>query len=127
MQDAGQCLQINADSRALAELQKRATVNGLAIYGTYPPDHALDYEVRALLVEKSLLVEDPVTGSANACLARLLLQQDFPDGGETSQRYRVRQGTALQRDGRVFVNYDAQSQPWIGGETRTLIDGTIDL
>lgn len=124
---AEQCLQIKADSVALAELQKLTRVNGVAIYGSYPQEDGLDYEVRAIFIEQSQRVEDPVTGSANACVARLLSQQNFPDGGETSQRYRVRQGTALQRDGRVFVNYDEQGQPWIGGETCTLIDGTIDL
>lgn len=124
---AEQCVQVNADSVALAELQQQTRVNGLAIYGAYSQEDALDYEVRAIFIEQSQLVEDPVTGSANACLARVLAQLDFPDGGHTAQQYRVRQGTAMQRDGRVLVTFDSQGQPWIGGETRTLIDGTIDL
>ncbi len=124
---AEECLQVKANSAALAELQEQAGVNGLAIYGPHPQGAELDYEVRALLVEQSQLVEDPVTGSANACLARVLSQQNFPDGGSTSSQYRVRQGTVLQRDGRVFVNYDCQDQPWIGGETRTLIDGSLNI
>ncbi|QOI53721.1 PhzF family phenazine biosynthesis protein [Rouxiella badensis] len=126
MPDAEACLRVKADIDALAALQKQAGVNGLAIYGPHPPGAAVDYEVRALLVEQNQLVEDPVTGSANACLARVLQQLNFPDGGETSKHYRVRQGTQRHRDGRVFVRYE-QQQPWIGGETVTLIDGSIRL
>ncbi len=124
---AEECLQVTANGSALAALQKQAEVNGVTIYGPYPQGAELDYEVRALFIEQSQRVEDPVTGSANACLARVLSQLDFPDGGQTSRQYRVRQGTALRRDGRIFVNYDEQGQPWIGGETCTLIDGSIDL
>jgi predicted PhzF superfamily epimerase YddE/YHI9 len=73
-----------------------------------------------------VLKEDPVTGSANACLARVLKAANFPDGAQMAQTYRVRQGTKLQRDGRVTVTF-VDGEPWIGGDTCTLIDGTLDL
>jgi len=126
MPSAEACLQLNVDAAALAELQKQTQVNGIAPYGPCLNDNTLDYELRALFIEQSQLVEDPVTGSANACLARVLAMLDFPDGGETSRQYRVRQGTQRQRDGRVFVRYE-QGQPWIGGETCTIIDGTLTV
>jgi PhzF family phenazine biosynthesis protein len=81
---------------------------------------AEQYEVRGLLMEHGSLCEDPVTGSANACLARYLQAQ----GVELD--YRVRQGTALQRAGRLSVSW-ASGTVWIGGQTVTVIDGTIRL
>jgi len=126
MPSAEACLQLNVDAAALAKLQQQTQVNGIAPYGSCLNDPTLDYELRALFIEQSQLVEDPVTGSANACLARVLAMLDFPDGGETSRQYRVRQGTQRQRDGRVFVRYE-QGQPWIGGETCTIIDGTLTV
>lgn len=126
MGNADECLRAEVDAAALSELQIQAGVNGLTLYGPNLNEPELDYEVRALFIEQAQLVEDPVTGSANACLARVLAMLNFPDGGETSQQYRVRQGTRRQRDGRVFVHYE-QGQPWIGGETCTIIDGTLTL
>lgn len=126
MSTADECLQVNVDTAALARLQKQVGVNGIALYGPHLAGKEYDYEVRALLVEQSQLVEDPVTGSANACLARVLAMLYFPDGGQTPQQYRVRQGTCRQRDGRVFVHYE-EGQPWIGGQSCTLIDGILTL
>ena len=64
--------------------------------------------------EHGALVEDPVTGSANACIAHLMAGAD----------YRVRQGTCLQRDGRVSVRF-RDGHAWIGGACLTVIEGTI--
>jgi len=126
MRSAEDCLRARLDINALAALQVQAGVDGIALYGPYPSEEEIDYEVRALLVEQSQLIEDPVTGSANACLARVLALQNFPDGGQTAEQYLVRQGTQRQRDGRVRVTY-LQGEPWIGGESCTLIDGAITL
>lgn len=71
--------------------------------------------MRAFLLENGLLLEDPVTGSANACIARL----------QPGEGYRVRQGTALGRDGRVTVVYE-NDEPWIYGQSVTIIDGQIN-
>ncbi len=127
MNSAEECLQAKLDGGALQELQQQSGAVGITLFGPHPQDDELDYEVRALLVQHSQLMEDPVTGSANACLARLLAQQNFPDGGKTSAHYRARQGTAMQRDGRIFVSYDEHGQPWIGGEVCSLIDGSLDI
>jgi PhzF family phenazine biosynthesis protein len=124
MATAQACLDVRADAAALAELMRRCEVDGVAIYGPHEAGGPADYEVRALLAEQGMLVEDPVTGSANACLARVLQAQGFPDGAASSEGYRVRQGTQLQRDGRVLVAY-RDGQPWIGGHSVTVIDGTL--
>ncbi|MGE9553122.1 PhzF family phenazine biosynthesis protein [Erwinia amylovora] len=100
-------------------LTKKARVNGVMLFG--PLDGEKErYEVRGLYTENGSLVEDPVTGSANACLARYLQAQ----GVELD--YQVRQGTALQRAGRLSVTYAADGV-WIGGQTVTVLNGTINV
>lgn len=126
MASAQASLDTKIDAVALEELIHLAGVHGLAIFGQHDADGPADYELRALLVEQDVLTEDPVTGSANACLARVLKAQGFPDGGNTATRYQVRQGTLRQREGCVAVEY-VDGEPWIGGNTCTLIDGTVTL
>ncbi|MEC5162989.1 MULTISPECIES: PhzF family phenazine biosynthesis protein [unclassified Janthinobacterium] len=124
MASAQACLEVRADAAALAGLMRRCEVDGVAIYGPYGAAGPADYEVRALLVEQGALIEDPVTGSANACIARVLQAQGFPDGAASARAYSARQGALLQRDGRVAVRY-RDGQPWIGGHSVTVIDGTL--
>jgi len=119
MTSADAVLAIKPDAVELARLIKKARVNGVMPFG--PIQGAEEqYEVRGLLIEQGAVTEDPVTGSANACLARYFQQR----GVELD--YRVRQGTAMQRAGRLSVSYGADGI-WIGGQTVTVIDGTIRL
>ena len=111
---AADCLAVVPDAVALAELMRRSASNGVAIYGAHAEGGPAELEVRAFTVENGMLLEDPVTGSANACIARLLPGQD----------YRVRQGTAIGRDGCVSIVYD-NGEPWICGQSVTIIDGTL--
>ena len=111
---ANDCLAVVPDAVALAELMRRSASNGVAIYGAHAAGGPADMEVRAFTVENGMLLEDPVTGSANACIARLMPGHD----------YRVRQGTAVGRDGRVTVVHDSDG-PWICGQSVTIIDGTL--
>lgn len=115
--DVAECLAIDADGAALGVLLAACQADGLALHAPHGLDASgagFDREVRALLYEHGALVEDPVTGSANACIARIL-------GGAG---YTVRQGTRLQRDGRVAVRF-IDGQPWIGGACLTIVDGTM--
>jgi PhzF family phenazine biosynthesis protein len=121
---ADACLAVRADGAALDRLTRACAVDGVAIYGPHDSSGAADYEVRALCSEQNMLVEDPVTGSANACIARVLQAQALAAGLESGTAYRVRQGTALQRDGRLSINY-LEGQPWVGGHSVTLIDGYL--
>lgn len=120
MRSAQSVLDVQASAADLQRLHKHADVNGTAIFGPLPADCSEQFEVRALLVENGSLTEDPVTGSANACLARYFAAQ-----GKT-QDYRARQGSAIQREGRIQVSF-RDDKIWIGGQTVTVIDGTIDL
>lgn len=114
MASAAACLASRPDIAALTALLAAAQADGLALYGAHDAGGPADYEVRALLSEHGALVEDPVTGSANACIAHLLAGAD----------YHVRQGTCLQRDGRIAVSF-RDGQAWIGGACLTVIKGTI--
>jgi len=120
MTSADAVLALQPSVSELDRLLKQADVSGIMVFGRLPQGEEEQYEVRALLVENGSLTEDPVTGSANACLARY-----FAMAGQTTG-YRVRQGTALQRAGRVNVTFDSGTI-WIGGHTVTVIDGTIAL
>lgn len=108
---------------AVSDLQRliaHAGANGVMPFGPLAHGESEQYEVRGLLVENGSLTEDPVTGSANACLARYFAAQG------RLRDYRARQGTAIQRQGRVQVRYDGNNI-WVGGQTVTVIDGTIAL
>ncbi|TCV96653.1 PhzF family phenazine biosynthesis protein [Biostraticola tofi] len=120
------CLTAMPDRDSLASLLTRCEANGLTLYSRHRPTGPADYEIRAFVVENGQLVEDPVTGSANACLARLLQAQGFPDDPVFAGSYQVRQGTALKRHGRISLEF-INGEPWIGGQSVTLIDGHLHL
>jgi PhzF family phenazine biosynthesis protein len=111
---ASACLAVTPQAAALAALMAQTGGDGIAVYGEHPAGGPADIEVRAFMLENGNLLEDPVTGSANACIARL----------RHGEHYRARQGTALGRDGRVSVTYD-EGAPWIAGQVVTVIDGTL--
>lgn len=121
LDSAADCLAVQADGAKLEELIRACDIDGVAMYGAHEGDgRPADIEVRALLVENGLLVEDPVTGSANACIARLLQEQGM------EKNYSARQGTQLRRDGRIAVEYE-NGTPWIGGHSITVVDGLIRI
>jgi len=116
-------LALDIDYEALATVAASVGAQGLAAYGAHDANGPATFEVRCLMTGLGK-GEDPVTGSANAAIAMLLAQQDRRPGN----RYTVRQGTAMGRDGRVFVDYDdAADKIWIGGASLTVVDGTIEL
>jgi PhzF family phenazine biosynthesis protein len=67
------------------------------------------------------VAEDPVTGSLNAILAQWLI-----GAGHMPERYVAAQGAALGRAGRVHIATDAR-QVWVGGDTITVVSGTVTL
>ena len=68
--------------------------------------------------------EDPVTGSANACIAAMLAVHDALPGRDG--RYVASQGREMGRDGRVEVAIDADGEAWIGGRVQAVIRGSFD-
>ena len=79
-------------------------------------------EVRALFPKDGAMVEDPVTGSLNASLARWLLAT-----GRLRAPYVAHQGSTIGREGRVHVSRDPDGTIWVGGQTTTCISGSVRL
>ena len=92
----------------------------LGVVGPADREQPHDFEVRAFYPGSSGTSEDPVTGSLNASVAMWLMERD-PE----LMSYVARQGTALGRAGRVFVDRDDTATIWIGGDVTTVIAGTI--
>jgi PhzF family phenazine biosynthesis protein len=103
-------LEIRPDLALLRELR-------IGVIGPRPAGADTDYDVRAFYGA----LEDPVTGSLNAGLARWLLES-----GTASAPYTVRQGTVLGHDGRVHVSTSGDDI-WIGGDTCICIDGQVQF
>jgi len=122
---ARDCLALEPDAAALADIVHAMDTHGLAVYGPHDADGPATFEVRCLMAGGGFGVgEDPVTGSANAALAGLLSAQQLRPGSH----YTARQGTALGRAGNVSVHYDdAGGKTWIGGPSVTIVDGTFRL
>lgn len=88
----------------------------LGLVGRFPGG-AYAYEVRGILAH----TEDPVTGSLHASVAQWLRsRQEVPDV------YVAAQGSQVGHRGEVFVTDDG-TDIWIGGRTRTMIIGKVDL
>lgn len=66
--------------------------------------------------------EDPVTGSANAAIAAWL----NANGALPARQYLASQGREVGRDGIVECAVDTDGEVWIGGQTQTVIEGTLD-
>lgn len=66
--------------------------------------------------------EDPVTGSFNASLAQWLIAD-----GLAPARYVATQGSCLGRLGRIYIEQDATGQVWVGGDSVTCINGSVNL
>jgi PhzF family phenazine biosynthesis protein len=111
-----------ASAQAVLELRPGFVDLDLGVVGPYPPGSPHAFEVRAFFPKDGTTVEDPVTGSLNASLARWLL-----DGGRASAPYVVSQGTALGRAGRVHISTDERGAIWVAGATATRVLGEVEL
>lgn len=94
----------------------------LGVVGPYPQGGEVAFEVRAFFSSGGAAFEDPATGSLNASLAHWHFESGRVDGP-----YVVSQGTAIGREGRVFVERDGDGLIWVGGNTFTCVDGTLAL
>ena len=94
----------------------------LGVVGPYPPGAECAYEVRAIFTnERGEIMEDPVTGSLNASLAQWLT-----GAGLVQPPYVAAQGTAMGRAGRARISRH-EGAMWVGGATRTIVEGTVDF
>lgn len=85
-------------------------------------DEPYDVEVRAFFPGPHSMEEDPVTGSLNASLAQWLMGRD-----PSLMSYTARQGTALGRNGRVYLDRDDDGTIWVAGRVHPAITGSVTL
>ena len=104
----------------LEAVSLEANVKGLVLFAPVNDDSGDDYEVRVIFSQNHSLTEDPVTGSANACLAW------YFHGYGLTRHYRARQGLSIGRHGCLTVRYE-QDGIWVGGHSATLVQGEIML
>lgn len=90
----------------------------LGVVGAQAEGAETQFELRAFVPTLGV-PEDPVTGSLNAGVA-LWLQA----AGLAPELYVASQGSALGRDGRVYVRRDGD-QTWIGGDVTPLVHGQV--
>lgn len=118
-----------ADAATVLELAPNAAGHpgnwNIGVIGALEPGESPtgeDFEVRTFFTEDGFdMREDPVTGSFNAAAAAWMLDTD-----RARAPYSVRQGTAMDRRGRLEISV-ADGKVWVGGATHVAIAGQIDL
>lgn len=131
---------LEPDMTATAHLAEQFNITGLCVFAFTNPVHpeepgvrqgraegvSMDADVRLRCFAPAFGVpEDPVTGSANACLGRFLAETGMID--RVGREYTVSQGTELGREGRVRIRVSEDGRRVsVGGHAVTTIDGTID-
>jgi PhzF family phenazine biosynthesis protein len=110
------------DLAAISTLTLHDGAVGLSVFAR-SQDAGHDLVVRAFCPADGI-PEDPVTGSANACIAAALADAGRVPG--TEGRYLASQGREVGRDGRVEVRVDADGEVWIGGRVQAVICGHVD-
>ena len=93
----------------------------IGVVGPHAAGHAAQFEVRGF-VGGPAPYEDPVTGSLNAGIGEWLMAT-----GRAPSAYVAAQGARLRRDGRVHVARDAAGRLTVGGTTRTIVRGEVEL
>jgi PhzF family phenazine biosynthesis protein len=106
----------------LLEVQPRSTHRYIGLVAPQPAGEDTAFEVRAFFPKDGAMAEDPITGSLNAGLAMWLTRT-----GRAAPPYIAAQGTALGRQGRIYVTQDADGSFWVGGGTVTCIVGNVTL
>ncbi len=108
------------DHDAIGALAKASDSMGLCAFARSTSG---DYQlvVRALPAGAGI-VEDPASGAANGSIAAYISQVE--PHGPLAKGYAVSQGREIGHDARLIAMIEGESV-WIGGRTRTIIDGTL--
>jgi PhzF family phenazine biosynthesis protein len=92
-----------------------------AIPSDIAADDSAEVEVRAFAAPVGVQ-EDPVTGSLNASLAQWLITDGLAPGA-----YIATQGACVGRAGQVHITQDETGQVWVGGDSVTCVEGSVNL
>jgi PhzF family phenazine biosynthesis protein len=115
------CALLESAERVLG-LEPTAVDFDLGVVGFHPRGSEAAVEVRAFFPINGVTAEDPVTGSLNASVAQWLI-----GSGRLQAPYVASQGSAIGRDGRVYISQDGGGTIWVGGRTETVISGSVYL
>jgi len=106
---------------AIGELARATESLGLCAFArSGSPDYEL--VVRALPAGVGI-VEDPASGAANGLIAAWIAHAE--PGGALSRGYRVSQGREIGHDAAIAIRIERE-RIWVGGRTRTIVDGRVD-
>lgn len=109
------------DHAAIKELAEASESMGLCVFArSRQPDYQL--VVRAFPAGVGI-VEDPASGAANGLIAAYIAHAE--PHGALAGGYQVSQGREIGHDARLVVHLDGTTI-WVGGRSRTVIDGTLD-
>ncbi len=111
-----------ADTARLATLTPRPVDDDevdIAVFVVGSDLDGVDVEIRCFFATD--VREDPVTGSANASVARYLFAHN-----RVSFPYVAAQGNYMGRNGRAYVSADDDGSLWVGGDAKTRMVGTIE-
>jgi PhzF family phenazine biosynthesis protein len=109
-------------SQRVLELQPTGVDFDLGVVGLHPGASEAAVELRAFFPIDGVTAEDPVTGSLHASVAQWLI-----GSGRLEAPYVGTQGSAIGRDGRVYISQDEDGTIWVGGRTETVISGSVAL
>lgn len=116
---------LQPDMTAIASISKQTGITGLAAYAIGATNEGVDIKLRAFAPAEGV-PEDPVTGSANGCLAAVLARNGA--FGPAPLTYLAEQGVEMGRDGRIHAAIDsATSGPRIGGQVVRVMDALLDV
>jgi len=112
---------------AIEALSVTLGVSGITVYAPAVDDADVRFDVRSFGPAIGV-PEDAVCGGGNACVATL---QHHLQGLRVDARhltYQTRQGRFVGRDGRVHIRGPVEDHRfWIGGTTRTMMTGKVNL
>lgn len=121
LNDESAVRQLNPALAEIATLTRASNSVGLSVFArSNSPGY--QFAVRAFCPADSI-PEDPVTGSANACIAALMHEKHVLENA--TQSYTASQGREVGRNGFVQVRVDEDGEVWIGGKTQTVIVGSV--
>ena len=115
LDSAATVLALEPDAKGLLDFRAVGAV------GPHAAGHPVDFEVRGFVGGRAPY-EDPVTGSLNAGIGEWLMASS-----RAPEAYVAGQGARLQRDGRVHLRRDAAGRLTVGGTTRTIVRGEVEL
>jgi PhzF family phenazine biosynthesis protein len=109
------------DHAAIGKLAAATDSLGLCAFAS---GSSADYDVVVLALPAGVgIVEDPASGAANGLIAAWIAHAE--PRGALARGYRVSQGREIGHDAAIVIRIE-QERIWVGGRTRTIVDGHVD-